>query len=92
MKFCDSHSGVNDGLAGDVPLHLGLVSPIDDDPGHRSSNGDGPESVTSEWVHVKAGGTGRKTRVKCSVCDLPLIGLFYCFIFLEVKNKIKMCR
>lgn len=80
---------MNDSLAGDVSLHLGLVCPVDDDPAQRSSNGDGPESVTSQRVHVKAGGTGRKTTVKCSGSALLLfICVFHCFHSFHVKNII----
>lgn len=52
-------------LARDVSLHLGLVCPVDDDPAHCSPNGDGPESVTSQRVHVKAGGVGRPQSNVC---------------------------
>lgn len=55
---CDSHSGMGDGLTGDVSLYLGLVCPIGNNPAYCSSNSHGPKSVSSQRVYVKAGETG----------------------------------
>lgn len=51
----DSQSGLTDALTGDVPLNLGLVDPIDTGPHKGPTNADGPESVSPQWVWVKAG-------------------------------------
>lgn len=53
----DSQSGVGDALAGDVPLNLGLVDPIDTGPDEGPTNAYGPESVSPQRVWVKAGST-----------------------------------
>lgn len=69
---------MNNGLARDVSLHLGLVCPVDDGPAHRSPNCDGPESVTSQWVHVEAGGVKSTLRLNF----YSLIWLFIAFLIL----------
>lgn len=51
----DSQSGLTDALTGDVPLNLGLVDPIDTGPHKGPTNAYGPESVSPQWVWVKAG-------------------------------------
>lgn len=53
----DSQSGVGDALAGDVPLNLGLVDPVDTGPDEGPTNAYGPESVSPQRVWVKAGST-----------------------------------
>lgn len=53
---------MTDALTGDVPLNLGLVDAIDAGPDKGPTNAYGPESVSSQWVWVKAGATVEKTR------------------------------
>lgn len=53
----DLQSGVSDALAGDVPLNLGLVDPIDAGPDEGPTDAYGPESVSPQRVWVKANGT-----------------------------------
>lgn len=52
--FQDSQFGMNDALAGDVSLNLGLVDPIDTDPDKSPSDWYGPKCVSPQWVCVKA--------------------------------------
>ena len=50
----DLQSGVGDGLAGEVPLDLGLVDTVHADPDEGPPDGQCPESVSPQWVHVEA--------------------------------------
>lgn len=57
----DLQPGLSDALAGDVPLNLGLVDPIDAGPDEGPADAYGPESVSPQRVWVKANGTIRNT-------------------------------
>lgn len=57
FKHCDdsnSQSGLSDAFAGDVPLNLGLVDPIDTGPHKCPTDNKCPESVSPQGVDVKA--------------------------------------
>lgn len=58
MRRCqDSQPGLSDALAGDVPLNLGLVDPVDAGPDEGPADTYGPERVSPQRVWVKANGT-----------------------------------
>ena len=54
----DSQSGVDDGLAGEVPLDLGLVDTVHTDPDEGPADGQGPEGVSPQGVQVEASQNG----------------------------------